>query len=64
MRRSELLKIATEVDAENFFSHAYDPGNSQHRVYVFDADYGKYFRVKEKNYLAPTSEYLMRRKIA
>ena len=69
-------KIATEVDAafrtpknpyENlmqkiFCSHAYDQGNFQHRAYVFDADYGKLF--KEKNYPAPTSEYLMRRKIA
>ena len=31
-------KIATEVDAENFFSHTYDPGNSQHRLYVLYAD--------------------------
>ena len=62
-------KIATEVDAafrtpKKFFSHAYDPGNSQYRVYVFDADYGKYFKEKEKIYPVPTSEYLMRRKIA
>ena len=42
-------KIATEVDAEKFFSHAYDPGNFQHGVYVFDADYGKNFKDKEKN---------------
>ena len=37
-------KSLRKFDAENFFSHAYDPGNSQHRVYVFDADYGKYFK--------------------
>ena len=29
--------------------------------HVFDADYGKYFK---ESYPAPTSEYLMRRKIA
>ena len=46
-------KIATEVDAENVFSHTYDPGNSQHRVYVFDAEYGKHFKENEKIYPAP-----------
>ena len=42
----------------------YDPGNFQHRVYVFDADYGNISKKKKKIHPAPTTEYLMRRKIA
>ena len=58
---SRAEKSLRKFDAEKCFSHAYDPGNFQHSLYLFDADYGKYFK---ENYPAPTSEYLMRRKIA
>ena len=48
-RKYTLFISLTSINIRKIFSHDYDPGNFQHRVYVFDADFGKYFKEKEKN---------------